>query len=1632
MEYSAMAWLTELSQVPLTASGVTIASVSSSPWLDSLLLPVYVAAVSGATLFLQSIVDTLHKKGLSEGDSVDSAGSHTQRRQFLRQSVGNLGGGTIFAYKLIQLLAILGLFGISLAELILQIRDNASHDLLGTAQVVLIAQCAIYAYLAILGSLALFGGPSLNGRAYAHVSTIVALVWSAYIYRDVYPLATLDKTPVDSAEGPILYARFALLTIAAVLVPAFVPRKYVPLNTKEVLEPNPEQTSSLASLLSFTFLGPVIWTAWKLPHFAYDLLPPLADYDHLRNLVGQSFPRLDPTQNKSRTHMAFKLIRIFWVEFLHLSAMSIAAVIFAFAAPLAIQGLLSYLESGGRVGSVQPWFWIALLFFGRVAKSVADQWFLFKHTRVSVRIQAIITELVFEHALRIRMKAETSGVADASKSGENTAVATPDTASQLGEDSEGDSSASGQTEEAAPAHSATASSSTDVASVSASTTAKGKSKAPPEDVPKKAAEQEKPGENKKKGKNLVGRINNLVSSDLSSLEPIAMFVTFAVLESPFQITLCMIFLYQLLGWSALVGLATMLITLPIPGWITKHIQGSQREKMQRTDARVQSVTEMMNVIRMIKLFGWEPRIAKQLNEKRQAELVSIRKNRMLGMMNNLCNFVIPILIMLTTFSAYTLLMKETLNASKVFSAMSGRALFYKDQMVTYHFTVFDMLRMDIQATFFIIPQLIQAKVSLERIQDFLFNTELIDEFTESEPEAAALLSAPVPEAYQSTIGIRNASFTWANDSAKLAVTPGGTRRRMFMLHVDEDLFFKRGKLNLIVGPTGSGKTSLLMALLGEMHYIPSGPDSFVSLPREGGVAYAAQESWVQNDTIKNNIVFGAPFDEVRYKKVLKQCALERDLGLFDAGDKTEVGEKGITLSGGQKARITLARAVYSDAEILLFDDILAALDVHTSRWIVNKCLDGDLLRGRTVILVTHNVAMVSPIADFVVDVGSDGRILSQGTLENALAHDSSLLKDVEHEAEELQKADQEIDGEKEEDVNAPSSAGKLVVAEEMEEGHVGWRALLLYLGNMSTRPLLFWFIYATGYTLRHSITNVQAWWLGVWAAQYETTAPEEVHVQYYLGVYCYTVIVIMSCSAFCVWFYVGGSMRAARIVHERLVTSVLGTTLRWLDKTPTARIIARCTEDIQTMDTRFARTTELLMEITVFLLTKIFSVVIFSPIFVIPSALVAVIGGTLGNIYMKAQLSVKRELSVAKAPVLGHFGAAVSGITSIRAYGAQDSFKREAYTRIDRYSRVAITNVNLNRWVTIRVDLVGTLLVTALAVWLMYFSPLSASNTGFSLAIAAAFSNNILHWVRVFNELETSGNSLERIQQYILVEHEPESTPAGIPPAYWPASGNLEVKNLSARYSPEGPKVLHDISFKVSSGERVGIVGRTGSGKSSLTLALLRCILTEGDVHYDGLPTGKLNLDALRSSVTIIPQVPELLSGTLRQNLDPFSEHDDAVLNDALRSAGLFNLQDENDESRITLDSEIAGGGANLSVGQRQVLALARAIVRRSKLLILDEATSAIDYETDSIIQRSLRTELGKDVTLLTVAHRLQTIMDSDKIMVLDAGRIVEFGSPSELLKNEKGFLRALVDESGDRDKLYTMAAAAALGHPSS
>ncbi|KAK0480781.1 hypothetical protein IW261DRAFT_1685339 [Armillaria novae-zelandiae] len=1516
---------------------------------DTLTIPLYVAVASAAFLLAQVLRAFLQTKSPYPG-YVDDEEHGLVEIGYFENHVAQQGGRKIFAFRVLRLGGCLALLGLSITT----ISDNATIPL-------------TFLYTSLLAIVSVTASKRWSRLGIHHMNIVLLSTSAVYVYRDITALATFDNIPQDSREGPLLWIKIGILLFIAVLIPLIIPREYTPVDPKNPMPvPNPEQTTPILSLVLYSWVDSLMIVAYRVAHLSYEQLPPLADYDRCRYLKAKAFKYLDTFLGAKKQHVSFGLIRVFAWEFAIMAIIMSIEACAHLAAPIGINRLLRYIEKGEEeAGQYRPWVWIVWIFLGPMGVSLASEWHLFINSRVQVHSQVLITQLVFEHALRIRMKFQShnTGSTEATPGEVTPAVGSDpgiDTA-QRAESSTGEDTAPGSIIKS-----------------------KDDASKPSTDI-STAYTTPSSTDTQSEVKNFVGRINNLVTSDMANIAECAHFLRLFV-YSPLELVFCIWFLYVILGWSSFAGLAVIVITAPLPGYLAKRIQTVQKATLKNTDGRVQVVTEFVNVLRMIKMFGWESEISKRVAGRRDEELVWIKKKQLLDLMTNLLNTAIPALTMLVTYATYvrtsfTIVMGETLDASKVFSSM----------------TIFDMFAGLLTRLLRISNLCVVGKVSLDRLTDFMQNTELLDTFSEKE----SIEPGGVED--REDIGFHQARFSWMNEPPS---------QRTFLLRVDEELIFRKNSINLVVGPTGSGKTSLLMALLGEMHFLPTNPASWFNLPRKGGVAYAAQESW-------ENILFGTEFDEERYKDVVHQCGLERDLALFEAGDETEVGEKGLTLSGGQKARVTLARAVYSRAGILILDDVLAALE----QWIVQKCLQGKLMSNRTVILATHNIALVEPIAEFVVSL-KNGRVVSQGTLKTLLSSDRTLAEEARQEEEALHQADEEVVEALDTGLEKKKKTdGKLILSEEIRQGRISWSSFKLYLTSLGGHHIfLFFAAFLGAFSIQQFVVIMQTWYLGYWASQYDDHRPEDVPVFFYLGVYSSLLLLDFALYAFIYVVYVFGTIRASRSIHKKLMVSILGTTLRWLDTTPASRIIARCTLDIRTVDSMLPTSLFFLTSISMSMLFKLSAVVVFTPVFLVPGLIMGIAGAYLGQIYMKAQLPVKREMSNAKAPVLGHFGATIAGLTSIRAYGAESAFIQESLNRIDRYTRTTRSYYNLNRWVDVRADAIGALFSASLAVYLVYIQNARAFNVGFSLNMAVGFTNKILFWVRFLNRFEIEGNSLERIQSYINVDHEEKPSKAREPPASWPTSGELRVENLSARYSPDGPKVLHDLSFTIQSGERIGIVGRTGSGKSSLTLSLLRCIYTEGTVYYDGIPTTAINLDALRSRITIIPQVPELLSGTLRQNLDPFDRCDDATLNDALRAAGLFSLQGEMNEGRITLDSIIATGGGNLSVGQRQILALARALVRGSKLLILDEATSAIDYKTNSIIQSSLRNELGPDTTLITVAHRLQTVMDADKIMVLDAGHIVEFDTPQTLLKDPHGKLRSLVDESADRHLLYAMA----------
>ncbi|KAJ3727277.1 P-loop containing nucleoside triphosphate hydrolase protein [Lentinula guzmanii] len=1355
-----------------------------------------------------------------------------------------------------------------------------------------------------------------------HLNVVLLVIWIMYGYRDLFPLATLTKAPLDLCKGWALWSEIVILSVVAILVPVLTPQEYIPVDFKHPMpKPNPEQTASIFSLGMFFFLDPVVFEAYGVSHLPYERLPPLADVDSIKNIKTAQFRHVDPFSGAAPRNIFLNLLRAFRYEIIVLWLLASSTAVILLGEPAAVNRLLRYVEQGEGDAMMRAWFWIMILFLVPFVDSLLTEWYLRISLRTVVRLEALLTQLVFEHALRIRVKGE---------------------------------------------------------------------------PPSSSIETDK-GHRKS---NLVGKITNLVTTDLSVISDARNCIAL-VSEIPILFALYAVFLYNILGLSAFVGIGLTIALAPVPVFISGIIQRYQALRMKQTDSRVHLITDVMNILRMVKLFGWQKRMLWKISEARGEELSLLRKRQYATLTGTVLNFSIPIVAMAASYATYTLIAKQGLSSSIVFSSL----------------IIFENLQRYTNAIFMYWTRALAAKVSLDRFTDFLQNTEVLDCFDES-LSSTRILDVGIVRHPSDEIGFCHASFSWSKDKDNDRSNTPLSRR--FILKIDDKLFFKKNCLNLITGPTGSGKTSLLLALLGEMSFIRSGPDSCFYLPRDGGVAYAAQESWVQNETIKSNILFASEYNEARYKEVIHVCGLERDLELLEAGDDTEVGEKGLTLSGGQKARLTLARAVYSSASILLLDDVLAALDVHTSKWVVEKCLGGNLLNDRTVIIVTHNVRLVEPLASVVISM-KDGQV-----------HDFCSSSPVP--TKNLHQA-LRINPDKDDLANNPTpkgerkSDGKLVVPEEIKEGHISGNSIKLYTSAAGGQHAILYFTVLLAMMFVTQLTGVvQTWFLGYWSSQYEL--PGKVHVVFYLSIYVTLLFVIILLTGGTTAMYIAGAIRGSRRIHENLAEIILGTTMRWLDQTPTSRIITRFTEDINAIDTSIPEWTRFFLDQSLKLVLKLTAIVIFTPLFFVPGVLAVALGYICAQIYLKSQMSVRREMLVAKAPVLGHFGATISGLTSIRAFGAQDMVTERLASRIDKYSSSARIFYNLQRWMALRMHIISALFNGFLAWYLVFVQKGNASNTGFSMNMGATFTGAIFGWIINMNMLEAHSKlfllTLERVASFLQIEQEPKSTTQGQPPAYWPATGELHVKNLCASYSPDGPEILHDLSFYIKSGERIGVVGRTGSGKSSLAFSMLRCIYTTGEVIYGGIPISSLNLESLRSNITIIPQVPELISGTLRQNLDPFEEFDDLLLNDALRAAGLDTLQEDMavDEDKLVLDTVVFSNGSNLSVGQRQMVALARALVRRSKLLILDEGkiSYSLYYKTDNIIQRSLRQELKDDVTLITIAHRLHTIMDYDKIMVLDAGNMVEFGAPSELLIQNDGVFRAMVNESDDKEALYALA----------
>uniref|UniRef100_A0A8B9JVZ3 ATP-binding cassette, sub-family C (CFTR/MRP), member 3 n=1 Tax=Astyanax mexicanus TaxID=7994 RepID=A0A8B9JVZ3_ASTMX len=1081
--------------------------------------------------------------------------------------------------------------------------------------------------------------------------------------------------------------------------------------------------------------------------------------------------------------------------------------------------------------------------------------------------------------------------------------------------------------------------------------------------------------NEAKRSSTVGEVVNLMSVDAQRFMDLTTFLNM-LWSAPLQIILALFFLWQTLGPSVLAGVAVMILLIPFNAVIAMKTRAYQVEQMQYKDARIKLMNEILNGIKVLKLYAWEVSFKEKVLQIRQKELnVLVRGAKS-------CLMDIPLEIFpqvaLTTFAVYVSVDKNNvLDADKAFVSLS----------------LFNILRFPLNMLPQVISSLVQASVSLKRIQAFLSHDELDPDNVDKKP-------AP--------------SDTFSNLASKL----------VYLCVCSINVMVPQGSLLAVVGHVGCGKSSLVAALLGEMEKL----EGHISI--RGSVAYV------------DNILFGRPYVEQKYRCVLEACALTPDLEVLPGGDLTEIGEKGINLSGGQRQRVSLARALYSEADVYLMDDPLSAVDAHVAKHIFDHVIGPEgALRGKTRILVTHGISFLPQVDNILVlvegivsEMGSYQDLLKQNgafaeflrnySLEDIIEEDevtaflciffcrqiSIMSNDLENpktKSIRKRRCSERRPGEPPQEKKEPK-VEKLIQAETAETGRVKFKVYWEYAKAVGPILSLFiCFLYAS-----QSAAAIGAnIWLSQWTndSRDSVTAQEKVHMR--VGVYASLGITQGILVMFSSFTLAMGKIQAARKLHQGLLDNKFHTPQAFFDTTPLGRIINRFSKDIYVIDEALPST--ILMFLGTFFASVATMIVIVSstPIFAVVIVPLALVYFFVQRFYVATSRQLKRLESVSRSPIYSHFSETITGTSVIRAYGRNSAFVLMSDMKVDENQKSYYPGIVSNRWLGIRIEFIGNCIVLFAAVFaVLEKENLSPGLVGLSVSYALQVTMSLNWMVRMTSDLESNIVAVERVKEYSETPPEaPWEVEDKKPPTDWPSEGNVEFADYSVRYREGLDLVLRNISLRVKGGEKIGIVGRTGAGKSSMTLCLFRLLeAAGGEITIDGVKIKEIGLHDLRSKLTIIPQEPVLFSGTLRMNLDPFEKYSDDDMWNALTLSHLHKFV-SNQPAKLAL--ECSEGGENLSVGQRQLICLARALLRKTRILILDEATAAIDLETDDLIQSTIRTQF-EDCTVFTIAHRLNTIMDYTRILVLDKGQIAEFDTPVNLIA-QKGIFYSMAKDAG-------------------
>ncbi|XP_032143498.1 ATP-binding cassette sub-family C member 9 isoform X3 [Sapajus apella] len=1127
------------------------------------------------------------------------------------------------------------------------------------------------------------------------------------------------------------------------------------------------------------------------------------------------------------------------------------------------------------------------------------------------------------------------------------------------------------------------------------------------------------------GEMTLGQINNLVAIETNQLMWF-LFLCPNLWAMPVQIIMGVILLYNLLGSSALVGAAVIVLLAPIQYFIATKLAEAQKSTLDYSTERLKKTNEILKGIKLLKLYAWEHIFCKSVEETRMKELSSLKTFALYTSLSIFMNAAIPIAAVLATFVTHAYTSGNNLKPAEAFASLS---LFHI--LVTPLFLLSTVVRFAVKAI-----------ISVQKLNEFLLSDEIGDDswrtgesslpfesckkHTGVQPKT---INRKQPGRYhldsyeQSTrrlrptetediaIKVTNGYFSWGSGLATLS---------------NIDIRIPTGQLTMIVGQVGCGKSSLLLAILGEMQTL-EGKVHWSNRNRYS-VAYAAQKPWLLNATVEENITFGSPFNKQRYKAVTDACSLQPDIDLLPFGDQTEIGERGINLSGGQRQRICVARALYQNTNIVFLDDPFSALDIHLSDHLMQegilKFLQDD---KRTLVLVTHKLQYLTH-ADWIIAM-KDGSVLREGTLKDIQTKDVELY---EHWKTLMNRQDQELEKDMEADQTTLerktlrramySREAKAQMEDEDEEEEeeededdnmstvmrlrtkMPWKTCWRYLTSGGFF-LLILMIFSK--LLKHSVIVAIDYWLATWTSEYNRNSTGKADQTYYVAgfsILCGAGIFLCLVTSLTVeWM----GLTAAKNLHHNLLNKIILGPIRFFDTTPLGLILNRFSADTNIIDQHIPPTLESLTRSTLLCLSAIGMISHATPVFLVALLPLGVAFYFIQKYFRVASKDLQELDDSTQLPLLCHFSETAEGLTTIRAFRHETRFKQRMLELTDTNNIAYLFLSAANRWLEVRTDYLGACIVLTASI----ASISGSSNSGLvGLGLLYALTiTNYLNWVvRNLADLEVQMGAVKKVNSFLTMEsenYEGTMDPSQVP-EHWPQEGEIKIHDLCVRYENNLKPVLKHVKAYIKPGQKVGICGRTGSGKSSLSLAFFRMVdIFDGKIVIDGIDISKLPLHTLRSRLSIILQDPILFSGSIRFNLDPECKCTDDRLWEALEIAQLKNMVKSLPGG---LDAVVTEGGENFSVGQRQLFCLARAFVRKSSILIMDEATASIDMATENILQKVVMTAFA-DRTVVTIAHRVHTILTADLVIVMKRGNILEYDTPESLLAQEDGVFASFV-----------------------